>query len=79
MRNKYKMRDKNSQSNKQLNLSEQNINFNSPINAQRSKSPQNKIIQRLRNFNNQNNENIKIEEIEKKDYQKKKKIYMIQI
>ena len=71
MRNKYKMRDKNCQSNKQFNLTEQNINFKSPIKPQRSKNPQNNIIQRLRNFNNQNNENIKIEEIEKKDYQKK--------
>ena len=71
MRNKYKMRDKNCQSNKQFNLTEQNINFKSPINAQRSKSPQNNIIQRLRYFNNQNNKSIKIEEIEKKDCQKK--------
>lgn len=71
MRNKYKMRDKNSQSNKQFNLTEQNINFKSPINVQRSKSPQNNIIKRLRNFNNQNNKNIINDEIEKKDYQKK--------
>ena len=71
MRNKYKMRDKNCQSNKQFNLTEQNINFKSPINPQRSKSPQNNIIQRLRNFTNQNNKSIKIEEVEKKDCQKK--------
>ena len=71
MRNKYKMRDKNCQSNKQFNLTEQNINFKSPINPQRSKSPQNNIIQRLRNFTNQNNKRIKIEEVEKKDSQKK--------
>ena len=71
MRNKYKMRDKNCQSNKQFNLTEQNINFKSPINPQRSKSPQNNIIQRLRNFTNQNNKSIKIEEVEKKDSQKK--------
>ena len=71
MRNKYKMRDKNCQSNKQFNLTEQNINFKSPINPQRSKSPQNNIIQRLRNFTNQNNKRIKIEEVEKKDCQKK--------
>ena len=71
MRNKYKMRDKNCQSNKQFNLTEQNINFKSPINPQRSKSPQNNIIQRLRNFTNQNNKRIKIEEVEKKDSLKK--------
>ena len=71
MRNKYKMRDKNCQSNKQFNLTEQNINFKSPINAQRSKSPQNNIIHRLRNLNNQNNKSVKIEEIEKQDCQKK--------
>jgi len=71
MRNKYKMRDKNCQSNKQFNLTEQNINFKSPMNAQRSKSPQNNIIHRLRNFNNQNNKNIKIDEIENKDTLKK--------
>ena len=71
MRNKYKMRDKNCQSNKQFNLTEQNINFKSPINPQRSKSPQNNIIQKLRNFTNKNNKSIKIEEVKKKDCQKK--------
>ena len=71
MRNKYKMRDKNCQSNKQFNLTEQNINFKSPMNAQRSKSPQNNIIHKLRNFKNQNNKNIKIDEIENKDTLKK--------
>ena len=52
MRSKYKMRDKNTQSIKQFNLSEQNINYNPSYTIQRSKSPMNNIIKRFSHLYN---------------------------
>ena len=73
MRKKYKMRYKNNEyNNSQINLTEQNINFNSPINNQRSKSPQTNVTYKLRNLYNQKKKISKISEIEtKNEYIKK--------
>ena len=65
MRSKYKMRDKNTQSIKQFNLSEQNINYNPSYTIQRSKSPMNNIIKRFSHLYNKRKKNntIQIDEI----------------
>ena len=64
MRSKYKMRDKNTQSIKQFNLSEQNINYNPSYTIQRSKSPMNNIIKRFSHlYNKRKKNNIQIDEI----------------
>ena len=61
------MKEKNIENINPINLTEQNIDFNSNLNIQRSKSPQNNIINKLRNLYNPKKKIIKVNEPENKN------------